>query len=298
MDIKILSIIILLISNFARGNEIVWGVTFEDQYNLPSVMVNIEGEEVALTFDTGAQKALYLPMNLIDKIQKQNQTASIKMIKSIDLLGNVTESKSFVIKNLKLNSFVFKRVEILEYKKWGLTFSSDNSKITASEDIEKPVIGLGLFDGYVLTINYPERKIIVSDDDGIFSDFDNKWIPVPFHMNAEGLVIDMSDGIKNYQMILDSGATKSIIKEQSLSPKSIKINDNESDYKLISLKLANFTNTNVEAVILDSFSIEFQSDGLIGFDFLSKNIIKIDFKNQKLWIERSSLAVTNRSVAE
>lgn len=99
MDIKILSIIILLISNFARGNEIVWGLTFDDEYNLPSIMVNIEGEEIALTFDTGPQKALYLPMNLIDKIQKQNQTASIKMIKSIDLLGNVTESKSFVIKN-------------------------------------------------------------------------------------------------------------------------------------------------------------------------------------------------------
>ncbi|NUF50094.1 hypothetical protein [Gilliamella sp. ESL0250] len=147
--------------------------------------------------------------------------------------------------------------------------------------MEHLVIGLGLFDGYVLTINYPESKIIVSDKTDISADLDKKWIPIPFHLNDEGLVIEMSDGIKGYKMILDSGATMSVIKEQSLSPKTIKINDDESDYKFVN----NVANDNIKAVILDSLPAEFQSDGLIGFDFLSKNIVKIDFKNKKLWIQ-------------
>jgi predicted aspartyl protease len=144
---------------------------------------------------------------------------------------------------------------------------------------------LGLFDGYVLTINYPESKIIISDETDIAADLDKKWIPIPFHINGEGLVIDMSDGIKSYKMVLDTGATMSVIKKQSLSAKTIKKNDDESDYKFVSLKVNNVVNDNIDAVILDSLPTEFQSDGLIGFDFLSKNIVKIDFKNKQLWIQ-------------
>jgi predicted aspartyl protease len=95
----------------------------------------------------------------------------------------------------------------------------------------------------------------------------------------------MSDGIKSYKMVLDTGATMSVIKKQSLSAKTIKKNDDESDYKFVSLKVNNVINDNIDAVILDSLPTEFQSDGLIGFDFLSKNIVKIDFKNKQLWIQ-------------
>lgn len=174
---------------------------------------------------------------------------------------------------------------VVEYNSWGLRFSSDKSNNKENENIENPVIGLGLFDGYVLTINYPESKIIVSDETDISADLDKKWIPIPFHLNDEGLAIEMSDGIKDYKMILDSGASMSVIKEQSLSFKTIKINDDESDYKFVSLKVNNVANDNIKAVILDSLPAEFQSDGLIGFDFLSKNIVKIDFKNKRLWIQ-------------
>lgn len=280
---KLLTLIILLISTFAQGNETVWDLTFDNKYNLPIVIINLEGEKIALTLDTGTKEALHLPINLIDKIP--NKSENLQKIRSIDLSGNVSEVRSFIINNLKLNSFIFKRVGVVEYNSWGLRFSSDKSNNKENENIENPVIGLGLFDGYVLTINYPESKIIVSDETDISADLDKKWIPIPFHLNDEGLAIEMSDGIKDYKMILDSGASMSVIKEQSLSFKTIKINDDESDYKFVSLKVNNVANDNIKAVILDSLPAEFQSDGLIGFDFLSKNIVKIDFKNKRLWIQ-------------
>jgi predicted aspartyl protease len=244
--------------------------------------MNLEGEKIALTLDTGTKEALHLPIELIDKIP--NKSENSQKIRSIDLSGNITESRTFIINELELNSFIFKRVEVVEYKNWGLSFSSSNDN-KENNNIENPVIGLGLFDGYVLTINYPESKIIISDETDIAADLDKKWIPIPFHINGEGLVIDMSDGIKSYKMVLDTGATMSVIKKQSLSAKTIKKNDDESDYKFVSLKVNNVINDNIDAVILDSLPTEFQSDGLIGFDFLSKNIVKIDFKNKQLWIQ-------------
>ncbi|OCG71976.1 hypothetical protein A9G43_03615 [Gilliamella sp. Occ3-1] len=188
---KLLTLIILLISTFAQGNETVWDLTFDNKYNLPIVIINLEGEKIALTLDTGTKEALHLPINLIDKIP--NKSENLQKIRSIDLSGNVSEVRSFIINNLKLNSFIFKRVGVVEYNSWGLKFSSDNSNNNENENIENPVIGLGLFDGYVLTINYPESKIIVSDETDISADLDKKWIPIPFHLNDEGLAIEMSE---------------------------------------------------------------------------------------------------------
>lgn len=167
-----------------------------------------------------------------------------------------------------------------------MVFSSDSSSDNKDhKNINIPVIGLGLFDDYMLTINYPERKIIITDENDIPANLDEKWVSMPFHLNEEGLVIEMTDDIKNYKMILDSGASISIIKEQSLSPQTVKINEDDSDYQLVSLQVNNILTDKIEAIILDSFPAEFQSDGLLGFDFLSKNLVKIDFKNKKLWIQ-------------
>ncbi|MCT6876540.1 MAG: hypothetical protein M3Z72_10140, partial [Frischella perrara] len=146
-----------------------------------------------------------------------------------------------------------------------------------------PVIGLGLFDGYVLTINYPESNITISDDTS--TDLNPNWVAIPFDLNDEGLVVTLSDGIKNYKMVLDTGATVSLIKQQSLSPESIKISDPEDNFKSISLDVNNVANDSVLPIIIDSFPNEFQSDGLLGADFLSKNRVKIDFKNKQMWIQ-------------
>jgi len=43
--------------------------------------------------------------------------------------------------------------------------------------------------------------------------------------------------------------------------------------------------SSVLPIIIDSFPNEFQSDGLLGADFLSKNRVKIDFKNKQMWIQ-------------
>ena len=281
MNKKILFLIMLFMSRFAQSLEVTWDLTFDNKYNLPLIMINYQGEKIQMILDTGSNIALHLPMDLINKIP--NKMENSEKIRSTDLSGNVTELRSFIIDKLVLNSFIFNKVQVVEYKDWGLYISSDQTNDSEDTNEDKPVIGLGLFDDYVLTINYPESNITISDD--IATNLTPQWIAIPFDLNGEGLVVNLSDGIKNYKMVLDTGATVSLIKQQSLSPKSITISDPEDDFKAISLDVNNVANDSVLPIIIDSFPNEFQSDGLLGADFLSKNRVKIDFKNKQMWIQ-------------
>ncbi|OTQ27764.1 aspartyl protease family protein [Gilliamella apicola] len=281
MNKKILFLIMLFMSRFAQSQEVTWDLTFDDKYNLPLIMINYQGEKIQMILDTGSNISLHLPMDLINKIP--NKMENSEKIRSTDLSGNVTELRSFIIDKLVLNSFTFNKVQVVEYKDWGLYISSDQTNNSEDTNEDKPVIGLGLFDDYVLTINYPESNITISDD--IATNLTPQWIAIPFDLNGEGLVVNLSDGIKNYKMVLDTGATVSLIKQQSLSPKSITISDPEDDFKAISLDVNNVANDSVLPIIIDSFPNEFQADGLLGADFLSKNRVKIDFRNKKMWIQ-------------
>ena len=281
MNKKILFLIMLFMSHFAQSQEVTWDLTFDDKYNLPLIMINYQGEKIQMILDTGSNIALHLPMDLINKIP--NKMENSEKIRSVDLLGNITEIKSFVIDRLSLNSFVFNNVKVAEYKKWGLIISSDQTNKSENTNEDKYVIGLGLFDGYVLTINYPESNITISND--ISTYLNPNWIAIPFDLNDEGLVVKLSDGIKNYRMVLDTGATVSIIKEESLSPFSKKLTVPENNFRYISLEMKGIASDKVKAIIIDSLPDEFQSDGLLGTDFFSKNKVKIDFRNKKMWIQ-------------
>ncbi|OTP92427.1 hypothetical protein B6D16_11320 [Gilliamella apicola] len=281
MNKKILFLLMLFMSRFAQSQEVTWDLTFDDKYNLPLIMINYQGEKIQMILDTGSNIALHLPMDLINKIP--NKMENSEKNRSTDLSGSVTELRSFIIDKLVLNSFIFNNVQVVEYKDWGLYISSDQTNNSEDTNEDKPVIGLGLFDDYVLTINYPESNITISDD--IATNLTPQWIAIPFDLNDEGLVVNLSDGIKNYKMILDTGATLSLIKQQSLSPESITISDPEDDFKAISLDVNNVANDSVLPIIIDSFPNEFQADGLLGSDFLSKNRVKIDFKNKQMWIQ-------------
>ncbi|ORF45387.1 aspartyl protease family protein [Gilliamella apicola] len=281
MNKKILFLIMLFMSRFAQSHEVTWDLTFDNKYNLPLIMINYQGEKIQMILDTGSNIALHLPMDLINKIP--NKMENSEKIRSVDLLGNITEIKLFVIDRLSLNSFVFNNVKVAEYKKWGLIISSDQTNKSENTNEDKYVIGLGLFDGYVLTINYPESNITISND--ISTYLNPNWIAIPFDLNDEGLVVKLSDGIKNYRMVLDTGATVSIIKEESLSPFTSILTVPENNFRYISLEMKGIASDKVKAIIIDSLPDEFQSDGLLGTDFFSKNRVKIDFRNKKMWIQ-------------
>ena len=273
-------------SRFAQSLEVTWDLTFDNGYNLPSVIMDFQDKKIPFILDTGSKSALHLPMALINKIP--NKTENAEKMKFNDLTGDTKEVKSFIVDKLKLGSFIFNNVQVLEYKSWGLFISSDLNKSNPEKkgiDAEKSVIGLGLFKDYVLNINYPENKITISDDIKISDDLNKNWFSIPFHLNNYGLVINLFDGLKNYEMILDTGAAVSIIKEKSLSPFSKKLTIPKYNFRYTALEMADLDSVKVEAIIIDSLPDVFEPDGILGSNFFRENIVKIDFKNKQMWIQ-------------
>ncbi|OTQ01078.1 hypothetical protein B5S43_08165 [Gilliamella apicola] len=286
MNKKILFLIMLFMSRFAQSQEVTWDLTFDNVYNLPTVIMEFQGEKIPLILDTGSKIDLHLPMALINKIP--NKTENSKKIKYIDLSGNTEEARSFIVDKLALDSLIFNNVQVLEYKSWGLFMLNDRTKTDHDKeeiDAEKSLIGLGLFKDYVLTINYPENKITISDDIKVSDDLNKNWFSIPFYLNNYGLVINLFDGSKNYEMILDTGASVSIIKEESLSPSSSKISLPKYNVRYTPLEMTDAASVKVEAIIIDSLPDKFKSDGIIGSNFFRTNIVKIDFRNKQMWVQ-------------
>ena len=273
-------------SRFAQSLEVTWDLTFDNGYNLPSVIMDFQDKKIPFILDTGSKSALHLPMALINKIP--NKTENSEKLKFNDLTGDIKEVRSFIVDKLKLGSFIFNNVQVLEYKSWGLFISSDLNKSNPEKkgiDAEKSVIGLGLFKDYVLNINYPENKITISDDIKISDDLNKNWFSIPFYLNNYGLVINLFDGSKNYEMILDTGAAVSIIKEKSLSPFSKKLTIPKYNFRYTALEMADLDSVKVEAIIINSLPDVFEPDGILGSNFFRENIVKIDFKNKQMWIQ-------------
>ena len=286
MNKKILFLIMLFMSCFAQSLEVTWELTFDNGNNLPTVTMDFQGKKTPFIFDTGAKSALHLPMALINKIP--NKTENAEKMKLNDLTGDIKEVRSFIVDKLKLGSFIFNNVQVLEYKSWGLFMLNDRTKTDHDKEeinAEKSLIGLGLFKDYVLTINYPENKITISDDIKVSDDLNKNWFSVPFYLNNYGLVINLFDGSKNYEMILDTGAAVSIIKEKSLSPFSKKLTIPKYNLKYTALEMADLDSVKVEAIIIDSLPDVFEPDGILGSNFFLENIVKIDFKNKQMWIQ-------------
>lgn len=292
MSKKLMLLSFLLMVNLSQANEINWNIMFDHTYQLPLVKLNIQGKDLVFNLDTGSKQGLDLPIDIINKIP--NKIENHQKIEVSDLAGNTKNVRSFVVSDLILNAFHFKKIIVAEYKKWGFVFSSDETD--SSDHMDIPAIGLGLFDNYVLTLNFPEKKVTISDETNNPNIVDSTWISLPFQMNKEGIVINMTDGIKKYTMVLDSGASNSIIKDQSLSSTIVKDDDFDSDYSVVTLHLNKLKTESTKAIVLDSLPSEFKSDGLLGVDFLNQYLVKINFKTKQIWIKPANNDAVNLEV--
>ena len=63
--------------------------------------------------------------------------------------------------------------------------------------------------------------------------------------------------------------------------------DENGDLQILNVYLANpsMSNQSIQVAIMDNMPKEFESDGLLGINFLKKYKVKINQKNQKLWIK-------------
>ncbi|PIT48946.1 hypothetical protein [Snodgrassella communis] len=278
----------------AMAKEVVLPVTFTKDTHIAKVVLNINGKPSQFQLDTGSQTALHLPLNTLQQLPDTTKNQNTN--KSLDLSGKINETQKFLIKHLDINGLNYDNINAEELKPWGWSYSSTTEQAPAPDD-NLPVIGLPLFQNHIFTLDFAHKKIII-DDGQDSTQINQQWIAFPYNIHPkEGIIINLTDQKKTYSLVLDTGASMSFIKGKSL-PAAIKPPAAKSEEATLRLnKKGNpqtvkiiLTNPSIRkipirAAIMDGMPEQFESDGLLGVDFLKKYSVKIDQKNQQLWIK-------------
>lgn len=278
----------------AMAKEVVLPVTFTKDTHIAKVVLNINGKPSQFQLDTGSQTALHLPLNTLQQLPDTTKNQNTN--KSLDLSGKINETQKFLIKHLDINGLNFDNINAEELQPWGWSYSSTAEQAPAPDD-NLPVIGLPLFQNHIFTLDFAHKKIII-DDGQDSTQINQQWIAFPYNIHPkEGIIINLTDQKKTYSLVLDTGASMSFIKGKSL-PAAIKPPAAKSEEATLRLnKKGNpqtvkiiLTNPSIRkipirAAIMDGMPEQFESDGLLGVDFLKKYSVKIDQKNQQLWIK-------------
>ncbi|WP_338885796.1 hypothetical protein [Xenorhabdus sp. TH1] len=179
------------------------------------------------------------------------------------------------------------------------TSTSDNSLSTSDNHLPiSMVIGLDLFKGKVVLVDYKNQRLSVSDNlQALGINTDDGWSKLPLILTQEGAIVEVTQNSKSYNMILDTASTISIFWKKRI--KSVPVNI-PCQAVLESMKNEGCTastfqleNTGVKkiklnSVLLDGDFNQLNADGIIGNNFFKKHIILIDFVNNQLFIKEIS----------
>ncbi|WP_200177098.1 hypothetical protein [Ectothiorhodospira shaposhnikovii] len=232
-----------------------------DHANIPMVEMAIDKHHVKLYLDTGA-RGLHLPKVIADTIRGVNLTG--RTVKSVDLAGKVREDAEFMVPELQMNGMVFRNVIGQYLSDWGV----------GKSEFQLPVIGLDVLQQKELVIDFPRKRILMSDAPIAFDTLYPSAQDLQFTRAEEGLVISAHIGNKEWSFVLDCAASISLIKSSASIDKDLitpcafdlsgELCEAVSGHvyfgeKLIALQM-----------IRMPFPEQFKPMGVIGYDFFSR----------------------------
>ncbi|WP_340620031.1 hypothetical protein [Xenorhabdus siamensis] len=255
-----------------------------DKYSVPYTTFMIDGQPVYAMVDTGSSMDFYLYEDQINKIKGLKKENTYH---STDLTGKVQENIKYLVNSLDVNNMKFKNVIVTPFKQWGLLVYH-KGKLP-----DTPVVGLGAFKDKQITLDYISNSLIIADSLTGNRKTPKGFTELPFQMSADGMVFDAEQSGHKYHMILDTGATVSMIWRERLKsyrPISCLTAHPEMDNKgceatTLTIKSITGKPEHFGAVIVDGhFQHMGKVDGLIGNSFLRNKKIIIDFKNKKVFL--------------
>jgi hypothetical protein len=260
-----------------------------DQYGLPSIELIINGQSNFVLLDLGSTAGIHLPITDVTSISGVKYTGETS--NSTNISGEIFSAKEFIIPFLAIECMTFGNITGYELNPWA---TSIGDKPEGMEDIQQIVIGQGFFADKIIVINYANKKLIISNKKRIVTSKNNNKFK-PYVLSNEGITIQMSSSIANYQMVLDTGTTSSIF---SVNKVNIKEPLTECDFNLgPDVKCELFTSkvniagySFVSNILLYPIDPKFTKDGLLGSDFFNKFIVELDFSNKKIALVPSELS--------
>jgi len=261
-----------------------------DQYGLPTIELIIDGQSNFVLLDLGSTAGIHLPVSDVNSMSGVKYTGETS--KSTNVSGEIFSAKEFIIPMLAIECITFENITGYELNSWA---TSIGDKPEGMEDNQQIVIGQGFFADKTIVINYANKKLIISNKTGTVASKNNKKFK-PYVLSDEGITIQMSSSITNYQMVLDTGATSSIFSVNKVNIKEPLI---DCDFNLgPDVKCQLFTSkVNVAGysftsnILLYPIDPKFTKDGLLGSDFFNKFIVELDFSNKNIALVPSGASV-------
>ena len=173
-----------------------------DRANVPMVEMEINKHHIKFYLDTGA-KGLHLPQLIADTIHGTKLTG--RTVKSVDLSGKVREDTEFMVPELQMNGMIFHNVIGQYLSDWGV----------GKSEFQLPVIGLDVLQQKELVIDFPRKRILMSDAPIAFDALYQSVQDLQFTRADEGLVISAHIGSQELSFVLDCAASISIIKSSA-----------------------------------------------------------------------------------
>ncbi|PYE29877.1 aspartyl protease [Rhizobium sp. PP-F2F-G38] len=268
----------------ARASDLVFPIRF-DEFSTPMVELELDGTVVALMLDTGSAEGLHLTRPMIERIEGARLTGETQ--KSSNIAGDVQENARFVVDKLTINGQTFHDVSGVEFTPWAVTMMG------ADEPPVSPVIGLNLFEGRRIVIDYQASTLTVSESGPEF-DAGGKggWTEVPLRRTEEGLLLAANIGGQAQLMSLDSGASMSMVfadridaAASSVPCRAIYPNLPETDCELVPVEteFGGFRRS-VHAFLMRDDPGKFEGVGLLGGDFLFQHAVEIDLKVDRMFV--------------
>lgn len=262
------------------------------QDNMPHMMLDINGRSAEFILDTGSKTGLHLPSAWIEDMGGALRLLPEKE-KSTDLAGKIVENDAYIAKQLLINGMVFDNIRVVEFQFWGLSIGSEGEP---QPDLSETIVGMGLFTGKQVLIDYPRQRLTVALPGVNLRDEAYAWHEIPWNMTDEGLTLQFQqkgEDKHKYDLVLDTGASITMVsskralnlEQESCQDAGIDLDTGTTPCKVATLQASDLPQLlPIMALVLDMDFGKFEQDGLVGFNLLEKHPVLIDLPAQKIWI--------------
>lgn len=250
---------------------------------IPMIDAKIGNRWHSLIIDTGSSNGFHLYTSNI--INNPNIKAfEIESLKASDLAGKTYNIRQWQAQKLMMSETTFSSINIVELVPWGLKLKDDDMS-----NPEDEVIGLGSFNGKIVSLNFINNKF----------EFDSslpqvKARVVPFELSSSGIIVAVNVNDLILKFVVDTAATESVVFYDKLPAGVVyhgcDLIDKSAEKLDCNVVIAELIENSeikekIHSIAIGSNSVEgFGFDGVLGMNFLKKHNITINMNDRLLYI--------------
>ncbi|CAK9884970.1 MAG: hypothetical protein XXXJIFNMEKO3_01362 [Candidatus Erwinia impunctatus] len=263
-----------------------WRLRYDDR-GIPLVDVQIASRLHTLMLDTGSGEGIHLYKPNLDQLISDPYLKAVRQVprRLIDVSGGENEVSSWKIERLLISNIAFHDVEAVIFKPWGFSMGG--------EQPVNEVLGLGIFHGRRVMIDFKNDRLSVLKN--LPSDISN-WSAYPVNKTASGLRVTVSVGGVPLHLIVDTGASHSLLFHNRLPAGTLfsGCRTLESEASNLDCRVTKFTMADNKGRLRTDLAIvtngitpqELDFDGLLGMGFMRGHQVIIDMPENMLYIDR------------